>query len=97
MAVTAIVAGASAGSVLAAVIGLFGVMMVILLAIYGGLWFQAYMSDARVSLFSLVGMSLRQVRSPVPPKKTRSKDMSVVLPWSPIRRATGLVTKLRAE
>lgn len=47
--------------VLAVALGLFGVVMVILFAIYGGLWFQAYMSDARVSLLSLVGMSLRQV------------------------------------
>jgi uncharacterized protein YqfA (UPF0365 family) len=30
---------------------------------YGKLWFQAYMSDARVSLLSLVGMSLRQVNA----------------------------------
>jgi uncharacterized protein YqfA (UPF0365 family) len=30
---------------------------------YGNIWFQAYMSNARVSFFSLVGMSLRQVNS----------------------------------
>jgi uncharacterized protein YqfA (UPF0365 family) len=30
---------------------------------YGKLWFQAYMSNARVSLLSLVGMSLRQVNA----------------------------------
>ena len=29
--------------------------------IYGNLWFQAYMSNARVSLLSLIGMTLRQV------------------------------------
>jgi uncharacterized protein YqfA (UPF0365 family) len=29
--------------------------------LYGSLWFQAYMSNARVSLLSLVGMTLRQV------------------------------------
>jgi uncharacterized protein YqfA (UPF0365 family) len=34
--------------------------LVVVLA-YGKLWFQAYMSNARVSLMSLVGMSLRQV------------------------------------
>jgi uncharacterized protein YqfA (UPF0365 family) len=30
---------------------------------YGKLWFQAYMSNARVSMFSLIGMSLRQVNA----------------------------------
>ena len=30
---------------------------------YGKLWFQAYMSNARVSLFSLIGMYLRQVKA----------------------------------
>ncbi len=34
-----------------------------LLAYYGGLWFQAYMSDADVSLASLIGMSFRGVPS----------------------------------
>ena len=32
---------------------------------YGRLWFQAYMSNARVSLLSLIGMSLRQVNARV--------------------------------
>jgi uncharacterized protein YqfA (UPF0365 family) len=31
--------------------------------IYGPLWFQAYMSNARVSIFSLIGMTLRQVNA----------------------------------
>jgi len=31
------------------------------LLIYGGLWFQGYMSGARISLPALIGMSLRQV------------------------------------
>ena len=33
--------------------------------IYGNLWFQAYMSNARVSLLSLIGMTLRQVNARV--------------------------------
>jgi len=37
----------------------FGVAVIV----YGSLWFQAYMSGARVSLFSLIGMSLRQVNA----------------------------------
>ncbi len=32
---------------------------------YGKLWIQAYVSNARVSMFSLVGMSFRQVKAPV--------------------------------
>ncbi|MCX7428140.1 MAG: flotillin-like protein FloA [Planctomycetia bacterium] len=35
----------------------------ILVLIYGNLWFQAYMSGARVSLLSLVGMTFRQVNA----------------------------------
>lgn len=48
------------GIVVAAVFA--GIFLMILL-VYGNLWFQAYMSNARVSLFSLVGMSLRQVNA----------------------------------
>jgi uncharacterized protein YqfA (UPF0365 family) len=51
----------------------FGIMVLIGLAIvfgilamlYGNIWFQAYMSNARVSMLSLVGMSLRQVNARV--------------------------------
>jgi uncharacterized protein YqfA (UPF0365 family) len=35
----------------------------ILVLLYGNIWFQAYMSNARVSFLSLVGMSLRQVNA----------------------------------
>ncbi len=35
----------------------------ILVAVYGKLWFRAYMSNARVSIFSLVGMTFRQVNA----------------------------------
>ena len=41
-----------------AIVFLFFLMLVLT---YGKLWFQAYMSNARVSLLSLVGMSLRKV------------------------------------
>jgi uncharacterized protein YqfA (UPF0365 family) len=40
-------------------------LLLILGLMYGSLWFQAYMSNARVSLMSLVGMSLRQVNARV--------------------------------
>lgn len=45
-------------------IGIGSVLLLILLFValkYGSLWFTAYMSNARVSLLSLIGMSLRQV------------------------------------
>lgn len=43
------------------VLGILAVIVVLVFLIYGGLWFQAYMSDARVRILSLVGMSFRQV------------------------------------
>jgi uncharacterized protein YqfA (UPF0365 family) len=36
-------------------------VLLVIVMIWGKLWFQAYMSDARVSMWSLIGMSLRQV------------------------------------
>ena len=36
---------------------------VLLLFMYGGIWFQAYMSGANVSIWSLVGMTFRRVPS----------------------------------
>jgi uncharacterized protein YqfA (UPF0365 family) len=39
----------------------FFLVFLMLVLTYGKLWFQAYMSNARVSLLSLVGMSLRKV------------------------------------
>jgi len=39
---------------------LAGIVALVLL-IYGNLWFQAYMSSARVSIYSLIGMTFRQV------------------------------------
>jgi uncharacterized protein YqfA (UPF0365 family) len=47
-------------------IGLGGFFVLVLLIVclkYGGLWFRAYMSNAQVSLLSLIGMSLRQVNA----------------------------------
>ncbi len=40
---------------------LFALAAIIVVAIYWSLWFQAYMSRANVSLFSLIGMTFRQV------------------------------------
>ena len=36
-------------------------VLIIVLANYGRIWFQAYVSNAEVSMFSLVGMTFRQV------------------------------------
>ena len=47
--------------VLLGIIIAFGIMLMM----YGNIWFQAYMSNARVSMLSLVGMSLRQVNARV--------------------------------
>ncbi|PQO39620.1 UPF0365 family protein [Bremerella cremea] len=40
-----------------------GIVILIVLLNYGQLWFQAFASSADISLWSLVGMSLRQVNS----------------------------------
>jgi len=41
---------------------ILGTMLIVFL-LYGGIWFQAYMSNSQVSLLSLIGMSLRQVNA----------------------------------
>ncbi len=38
-----------------------GMAMLFVVLLYGNLWFQAYMSNARVSFWSLIGMTFRQV------------------------------------
>src|SRR5690606_483438 len=45
-----------------AVLALALVVMAVILLSYGTLWFQAYMSCADVSLWSLIGMDMRRVR-----------------------------------
>lgn len=42
---------------------IFGVIILIVVAVYGKLWFQAYMSSADVTLQALVGMGFRQVNA----------------------------------
>ena len=45
-------------------IGLFfAVVLMIVVFVYGSIWFQAYMSSANVSIWSLVGMTLRRVNA----------------------------------
>ncbi len=45
------------------IVAVFMFMFVVAVLAYGRLWFQAYMSNARVGFLSLIGMSLRQVNS----------------------------------
>lgn len=45
------------------IIGVIGLALLMVLFNYGQQWFQAYMSGADISLFSLIGMSFRQVNS----------------------------------
>jgi uncharacterized protein YqfA (UPF0365 family) len=52
-----------AGMLIIAVVGLFVFLFVMIFMIYGKLWFQAYMSNSRVSIFSLIGMTFRQVNA----------------------------------
>jgi uncharacterized protein YqfA (UPF0365 family) len=44
------------------VVALFALLLLLMLANYGALWFLAYMSGADVTAISLIGMSLRQVK-----------------------------------
>jgi uncharacterized protein YqfA (UPF0365 family) len=39
------------------------VFVIIVALVYGNLWFQAYMSSARVTIWDLIGMSFRQVNT----------------------------------
>lgn len=60
--------------VLAVILVLVILAGVMLMMMYGNLWFQAYMSNSRVSMLGLVGMSLRQVDARV---IVRSKIMAM--------------------
>lgn len=62
----------------------------IALLTYGKLWFQAYMSGADVSMFSLIGMGFRKVRPDVIVKvKVMAKQAGL-----DISRKTGITTEL---
>jgi uncharacterized protein YqfA (UPF0365 family) len=51
--------------VVAVIFVLILLVLIVVAATYGSLWFQAYMSNAQVSLLRLVGMSFRQVNARV--------------------------------
>ena len=47
--------------VAAIVLGIMGLVLLVVAMRYGAIWFQAYMSGAHVSMFSLIGMTFRRV------------------------------------
>ncbi len=49
--------------VIGVAVAVFAALLALIAFMYGGIWFQAYMSSANVSLWSLIGMSLRRVSS----------------------------------
>ncbi len=51
--------------VIGAIVIVVALVLLIVALAYGKIWFQAYMSNARVSLMSLIGMSFRQVNARV--------------------------------
>ncbi|HYW80912.1 MAG TPA: flotillin-like FloA family protein, partial [Thermoguttaceae bacterium] len=44
---------------------IFALVVAAIALMYGGIWFQAYMSNANVSIYSLIGMSFRRVNARV--------------------------------
>ncbi len=47
--------------VVGVVLVLFAAVVAVVAMVYGNIWFRAYMSNANVSMYSLIGMSFRQV------------------------------------
>jgi len=75
--------------VVGAMIVMFVLLMVFVLGKYGAVWFQAYMSNANVSLLSLVAMSFRQVDARV---IVQSKIMAMQAGIG-TERETGITTR----
>ncbi len=73
----------------AVVLAIFALIVFIIVAVYGNLWFQAYMCDANVSIWSLIGMSFRQVNARI---IVQSKIMSMQAGIGP-ERETGITTR----
>lgn len=74
---------------IAGLFALFGFVAVIAFAMYGKVWFQAYMSSADVSILALVGMGFRQVNSRV---VVQAKIMAAQAGLD-INRRTGISTQ----
>jgi uncharacterized protein YqfA (UPF0365 family) len=74
--------------------GLFLFILLIAILAYGKLWFQAYMSSADVSIWSLVGMGFRQV----PPRVIVMAKIMAYQSGLDINRRTGMsTTRLEAH
>ena len=71
------------------ILGIIAVILLIVALFYGNLWFQAFMSRANVSIWSLIGMSLRQVNSRV---IVQAKIMSIQAGIG-AERDTGITTR----
>ncbi len=79
--------------IVAVIAGLMFLAAVIVVFVYGKLWFQAYMSSADVAMWSLIGMGLRQVNSQI---IVHAKVMSVQAGLD-IKGRTGGITTSRLE
>lgn len=80
---------AAGGVVVAAVAMLIGLVLLIVLAAYGKLWLQAYMSRADVSLYHLIGMGFRQVN----PRVIVTAKVMAVQAGLNIRPPDGITTR----
>jgi uncharacterized protein YqfA (UPF0365 family) len=69
--------------------GLFVMGLLIVAVIYGKIWFQAYMSRANISIWELIGMSLRQVNARV---IVQGKIMTIQAGIGP-EKETGITTR----
>jgi uncharacterized protein YqfA (UPF0365 family) len=72
-----------------AVFVMFAIVVALVLLMYGEIWFQAYMSNANISLWSLIGMSFRKVNSRV---IVQGKIMTMQAGIGP-ERETGVTTR----
>ncbi len=73
----------------AAVFGLFALVVALVVITYGNIWFQAYMSNARVSLISLIRMTFTRVNSRL---IVQAKIMATKAGIGPDRQ-TGITTR----
>jgi len=71
------------------VFAVFAVIVAVIVLMYGGIWFQAYMSNANVSIWSLIGMSFRRVNARV---IVQGKIMAMQAGIGP-ERQTGVTTR----
>jgi uncharacterized protein YqfA (UPF0365 family) len=67
---------------------LIGLVLLIVITAYGKLWFQAYMSRADVSMWSLIGMGFRQVKATM----IVTAKVMVAQAGLPIDRRSGIST-----